>query len=433
MSNPFIPFDPPGDTTNRTPKMLSQLTKPIVNGQPVPPGGGSKLIIPPEDLTFGAQSFLMELYQQPAGVKEYFPHQRRKYNARAYNVIRIGTDRYVAGSDAAKYVVQFTATPLDPASWVGAGRGGAEVGVSLAGTGAVVSEYLFLHNSARVDVYWRVIGKGGDGVASPVTGIVYVQFDIAEEPLYEKIYWRNLVPSAQPPAYSGPSYDLLSTEAEQIAFTGLRPIAWYDPGETVERYLTPTDATVIAGARQLNPNKASGDLGAISLAGTANDAHISIYGGLGRFVGRPLMAQVIPAFYYEHWYASTAPSADTDGAGNNHLWVWRPGVGRILISDGLYAESWDGGPDQKYVRYISRQVRNWGYFPGFTAALGDRFVLDHSGANNILGGGFSTTAGLTLWTHYNGTVEPYDPEGFADGFTGVAAYTSIPKFKYSGE
>lgn len=423
MSNPFIPFDPPGDTTGRTAKMLTQRTKPVVNGQPVPPGGAGKLIIPPEDLTFGAQSFLMRLDEQPSGVVEYFPYQRRKYNAKAYNRIRIGTDVHTIGASTSKYVVQWTLTPGSPGSWANAGRFGTEVSVSLAALGPVVSQSFLNHESARQDVWWRVVGVGGDGALSPVTGIVYVQFDVGEEILMERLYWRIGAASIVP---------TIGAMVEDSAT--LTPIP---PGAPNAECPCPPFAVpfLTIGNPIDEPQRLLHTKGGANtrLQGTTNSLHNDWAGFVGRFVGPPLAAQRYPgSAVIRMACAGQVASALPNGGGVGMAFgIYRPSTEELIATTGPYRSP---RPGFRFVPRARIGAGGMGPDDGFDILDDDRPVLDVA-LTIELGcgcGPFDNAQSLPVWAYYEGLDDGFVNDQTMD-FGNVASYVELPKLRYLSE
>lgn len=415
---------PPADYLNRPPKELAgyqQITN-IPGNTTSPP---AKTLVPLGSLTF--HSFIglpAYLKAQPAGAVNYF-NNWLWYDASPFTHARIVTHNHSAGAASSRLYVEYAA------NGVAFGSAG-PIQLSLLATGALKGGWIPLTLGARNDVAFRIMADGGDGVASPAPGDVELEFTVALEPLKEKLYWRNLVPSAQPPAN-------VEVDTALDAYTGalfggaMAARSFGSCGLPLTPYTTPTVATVQANAKLLSRTKASNNLGATTFAGTGPDAHEDLGSWYARLVGPPLGAQPIDAFEYDHWFTAVSPSAFTDGSVANHLWLYRPGVGRVSIGGGRFAESFAGGFSQKYVRYINRQCHNWGDFPTVPggALANDRFVLDIVGWSICDCGFLSHNQGIGTWTNYNGTVEPFDPEGLADtGFPGTASYTLLPRFVY---
>lgn len=430
MTAPRILLPPPADYWNRPPKEtagyqnISQPNGPVEGGNGAPGMGVGAL-------TFHSFSgFPLELRAQPPGVTNYFTNWLW-YPASGHTHARIVTHNYKAGAATARLIARFSATPTNGASFANAGRSGTEIFASITPTGPIKGDWFALDPAARTDIGFQIMAIGGDGVASPALGDVELEFDVRIELPRQKLFWRNLVPSAQPPAN-------VETDSTLAAYTGFdygdsnvrRSFAVCVPPLDTREYTTPTIATVQANAKLLSFAKATSNLGAGDFTGSGPDAHEDLGSWYARLVSPPLAPQRIDGFTYEHWFSAVSGSAFTDGSVMNHFWLWRPGVGRLAIGTSQFAQSFAGGFGQKYVRYIRRQCRNWGFFPGFDALGNDRFILDLAGVSICDCGFLSHNQGLGTWAGYNGTVEPSDPEGFADGFPGTASFTDIPRFKY---
>lgn len=414
MSNPFIPFDPPGDTTNRTPKMLSQRTKKIVNGEPVPSTGTAKIIIPPEDLTFRAASrFGMRLNAMPAADTVYFPYQRRKYNARAYNKVRIGVDVYVAGAAGSHLRVQWTTTPLVDGSWQEAGRLGGRCLVPIDVVGPWVSDLLDSEPASRLDVWWRVIGGGGDGDASPVIGMVYVQFDMGEEVIRDRWYWRNASPSVTP----GPVPENLWVYPS--TFWGCE--GWPQAGWT-----TPSPETARTTPKIFKREK--GNLLIATGFGVTYPFDQQVHSGPAFvIVGAPLQAQEIPAFDYQTAWAGIGGGGNNTAHLTTQLHLYRESTDEFVYS------SLPVGFGATWFRYIPRSWTHGIPMTAMTAEEGDRFVLWGSISMELVCSAFADNGGF-ISVGYNGDGAIPLATGDASSYwANAASYTDFPKLRYVTE
>jgi len=425
MTNPFNPIDPPNDTTGRTPKMLAGYkTGGINNGAPIPPNNPPRVIIPPEDLTFRAASrFGLRLNNMPAGLSVYFPYQRRKYNRAAYTHIRIGVDVYTAGSAGSALMVQYTTTPLDDGSWLPVGRAGANVFVYIDEVGPWVSDAIEIFGVADItndlltDVWWRVVGVGGDGATSPVVGLVYVQF-LLSSIRRDRWFWRNITPSIGIP---DPPTTQITTLEQLETFWGPQGRIYVSP------WSTPSPATVQANPKSFVRSKGN-NLG-ISWGTTVPDDSSNHSGPVFILMGAPLKAQRIPYFDYQTAFCGVGGSGFAACHLSLQLHLWRPSTGEFIRSSPIMF----GGAG--WFRYIPKawvRAIPMGDVP--MCALGDRYVMYGSTCMELTGGLAASTGGIGTNINYDGGIVIEDHVGDASSiYNNFAAYTDFPLLQYDSE
>lgn len=180
MTNPYTTFDPPGDTTNRTPKMLAGYkSAPVVNGDP-PPAPAPKAAVC-VDLCIADGSSALTLTNQPAGETDYW--QRSPwFDPNWFTKIRVIVDDVeAAGAATSKIIVKFKAGGIG--SWTDAGIGATQVSVPIATTGPQkTTSWVNINSDALVDSLWHVFAIGGDGSVSPIVAGVHIQF-LAGDPV----------------------------------------------------------------------------------------------------------------------------------------------------------------------------------------------------------------------------------------------------------
>lgn len=424
MTNPYLPLDPPGDTTGRTPKMLAGYQSTVINnGQPIPPNNAPKVLIPPEDLTFRAASrFGLRLNSMPAGPTVYFPYQRRKYDTRAYNMVRIGVDVYVEGNAGAALRVEWTTTPLNDASWLQAGFLGQQALVPIDIPGPAVSAPLALAVGAIEDVWWRVVGVGGDGTTSPVIGIVYVQFLLGQLTLRDRWYWRNFAPSISLPTGSGDLFDRITADGspQTEAF-------WGPTGRTWTGWLTPADvAAVLAAPKVFKRGKGTTLTGAQFNANPGPADALNHTGPLMVILGPPLKAQSIPAFDYKTAWTGVGGNGCTACWMFSQLLIYRPSDGSIVASSPVTSPL-----DGTWFRFGPRNRVHALPIGDVTVLANDRYLLWGCAVMEMAGdGGCSIfgTQGIGASIGYNGGSDIPDEMGDASSYWQYAAsYTDFPR------
>ena len=417
MTNPYVKLDPPGDTTGRTPKMLAGYqTTTINNGEPIPPNTPPRIIVPPEDLTFRAASrWGLRLNSMPAGPTVYFPYQRRRYNRAAYNQIRIGVDIKDPANAGAFFRVQYTTTPLDDASWQSVGFLGQNCQIALDVAGSWVSNPVPLFSvtnvddQAEVDVWFRVVGLGGDGSTSPVVGIVYVQLLYGALIRRDRWFWRNITPSITP-TEPATTLETLTT------FWGPQGRAYIQP------WSTPLPATVESTPKSFAMSK--GNNLSVGFGSTVVDDSNNHAGPLFVLVGAPLETQTIPEFDYRTAFCGVGGSGFAACHLSLQLHLYRPGTG-FVYSSGI------GFGGAGWFRYIPKAWIKGLPMGEMSALAGDRFVMHGSTCLELTGGIAASTQGIGTNINFDGAVEISQNVADASGiYLNFAAYTDFPELRY---
>lgn len=418
MTNPYVPYDPPGDTTNRTPKMLAGYkSKPVTNGGTPGTNQPPRVIIPPEDLTFRAASrWGLRLNDMPAGPTVYFPYLRRRYNRAAYNQIRIGVDIRDAGNAGSALRVQFTRTPLDDASWVSVGFLGQNCQIALDVAGSWVSNPVQLFSvtsvddQVEVDVWFRVVGVGGDGTTSPVVGLVYVQLLYGALTPRDRFYWRNIAPSVIPVP--------TPTSLEQLTtFWGPQGRAYLQP------WNSPLPADVLTGARSFSMTK--GNNLSVGWSSTVDDDSNNHSGPLFVLVGPPLEAQTIPAFDYRTAFCGVGGSGTAACHLSLQLLLYRPSTEAVIAQSGI------GFGGTGWFRYIPKAWVKGLPMDEVACEAGDRFVMYGSTCLELAGGIAASTQGIGTRISYDGGIEiTGDVADASSMWINFAAFTDFPELQY---
>lgn len=179
MTNPYIPLGPPGDTTNRTPKMLTGYRSlPVVNGNPPPRPTGTVGLI--ADLTIAAGDADTTLTNQPSAESNAWFQRNLWWDTRPFTGIRIVIDDVkTVGAANSRLIAKFATSKANAlaGTFIHGGVGGTEVAASMAALGPSKTDVWATINVAAInDVIWRVFAIGGDGALDPVVSGVHIQF-----------------------------------------------------------------------------------------------------------------------------------------------------------------------------------------------------------------------------------------------------------------
>jgi len=193
MTSPRLP--PPLDYYNRPPKELAGYQNSTVDDGDETPAP-TRSIVAGEAISLLAGFGPVTLYQQGAALDPYtLAFKRTKYNAAAYNYVRLTVDVLEAGASSSRMQVFYSLTGA-PGTFVSAGLTG-PAQVSIGTVGIQVGGGFFVA-AAGADVYWAVQAYGGDGSASPRLDLVTLQFELQQNVTLppETLYVRHAAPSA---------------------------------------------------------------------------------------------------------------------------------------------------------------------------------------------------------------------------------------------